>query len=323
MNRRDFLTACLATVFMSDVAHAQAPQRVFRLGVLGQYGPSQRADVLFATLRELGYVENKNLLVERRYGEGNADRLPALAAQLVAARVDVLVAQGAPAAFAAKEATSVVPIVIAAQTDPVSLGLVASLARPGGNVTGTSLMAADLSAKRLELLRAFSPRISHVAMLWNSSSVGMAVRVKETQWAADRSHVTLRALGPRSVEELERAFADLTRQRPDAVIVTFEPFTLKHQARIIEFCASVRVPCMFEERTFVDAGGLMSYGPDATDIFKRAAVYVDKLFKGAKPGDLPIEQPTKFDLVINAKTARALGLAIPQEILLRADKVIE
>jgi putative ABC transport system substrate-binding protein len=268
-------------------------------------------------------VEGQNLVVERRFAEGRLDRLPELAAELVRLRVDVIVIQGTPAGFAAKSATSTIPIVFAAISDPVGVGIVKSLARPGGNITGTSLMASELSAKRLELLHAISPQLSRVAILWDSSNPGMALRVQETEIAAKQSHVALFSVGPRNAEELEAAFAELGKQRPDALLVTVEPFTRRHLSRILEFCGSHRIPSMFEESSYVEAGGLMSYGPDLREIFRRAAVYVDRILNSAKPGDLPVEQPTKFELVINAKTARALGLTIPQSLLLRADQVIE
>jgi putative ABC transport system substrate-binding protein len=233
------------------------------------------------------------------------------------------VIQGTPASLAAKSATSTIPIVFAANSDPVGVGIVKSLARPGGNITGTSLMASELSAKRLELLQSVAPRLSRVAILWDSSNPGMALRVQETEIAAKQSHVALFSAGPRNAEELEVAFAELAKQRLDALLVTVEPFTRRHLVRILEFCGSHRIPSMFEESSYVEAGGLMSYGPDLREIFRRAAVYVDKILKGAKPADLPVEQPLKFQLVINTKTAKTLGLTIPQTLLLRADQIIE
>jgi len=321
--RRDVLLALAASIASSVASGQQPAGRTYRLGVLSAGGQTPFLDAFFTALRELGYVEQKNLLVERRFAEGNGERLPPFAAQLVNLRVDVIVTIGERAAFAARDATSVIPIVFPSTTDPARLGLVASLAKPGGNITGTSLMAVDLSAKRLELLQSLSPRISRIAMLWDPSNPGMAERVKEAQAAADRSRVVLRPVGPRTVEELETAFAELAKQRPDALLVTVDPFTRRNLARILEFCVSNRVPCMFEDHTFVEAGGLISYGPDLFDFSRRAATYVDKIFKGSKPADLPIEQPTKFDLVINLKTAKALGLAMPQSILVRADRIIE
>jgi putative ABC transport system substrate-binding protein len=233
------------------------------------------------------------------------------------------VTAGTPAGFAAKKATSTIPIVLGANSDPVGVGLVASLARPGGNATGNSLMAPDLSAKRLEILHALAPEISRIAILWDSSNPGMAERVRETKIAADQSHVLLHTVGPRNLNELDTAFADLLNARPDALLVTAEAFTRQHLVRILDFANNNKIPAMFEDSSYVAAGGLMSYGPDYQDVFRKAAVFVDKILKGAKPADLPIEQPTKFELAINLKTAKAIGLSIPPTLLTTADKVIE
>jgi len=237
--------------------------------------------------------------------------------------VDVIVTIGTPAGFAAKQATSTVPIVFGAISDPVGVGLVTSLARPGGNATGNSLMAPELSAKRLEILRTLAPGISRFAILWDSSNPGMVERVRETEIAADRSHVLLHAVGPRNLDELEAAFAELLNRRPDALLVTTEPFTRQHLARILDFANRNKIPAMFEDSSYVEAGGLMSYGPNYAEVFRTAAVFVDKILKGAKPADLPIEQPTKFQLVINLKTAKALAIEIPPTLLAMADRVIE
>jgi putative ABC transport system substrate-binding protein len=241
----------------------------------------------------------------------------------VAQRVDVIVTMGTPAGFAAKQATGTIPIVLGANSDPVGVGLVASLARPGGNITGTSLMAPELSAKRLDILRTLSPKISRFAILWDSSNPGMAERVHETQIAADQSHVLLHVVGPRNPDELESALAELLKQRPDALLVTTEAFTRRHMARILEFANGNKIPAMFEDSSWVEAGGLMCYGPDYQEIFGLAAVLVDKILKGAKPADLPIVQPTKLELLLNLKTAKALGLEIPPNLLALANRVIE
>jgi putative ABC transport system substrate-binding protein len=274
-------------------------------------------------LGELGYAEGKNLVIERRSAEGDIGRLKDFAADLVAQRVDVIVTMGTPAGFAAKQATATIPIVLGANSDPVGVGLVASLARPGGNITGTSLMAPELSAKRLDILRTLSPKISRFAILWDSSNPGMAERVHETQIAADQSHVLLHVVGPRNLDELESALAELRNQRPDALLVTTEAFTRRHMARILEFANGNRIPAMFEDSSWVEAGGLMCYGPDYQEIFGLAAVLVDKILKGAKPADLPIVQPTKLELLLNLKTAKALGLEIPPNLLALANRVIE
>jgi putative ABC transport system substrate-binding protein len=291
--------------------------------MLAAGSPTRFTEAIFTALQGLGYVEGKNLVVVRRFAEGKLERLPAFAAELVNLRVDVIVIQGTPASLAAKKATSTIPLVFAANSDPVGVGVVASLARPGGNITGTSLMASELSAKRLELLHAVAPGLARIAILWDSSNPGMALRVQETEIAARQSRVVLRSAGPRNADELEAALAELASQRPDALLVTVEPFTRRHLARILEFCGVHRIPSMFEESSYVEAGGLMSYGPDLLEIFRRSAIYVDRILKGAKPADLPVEQPTKFELVINMRTAKALGLTMPPSILLRADRLLE
>jgi putative ABC transport system substrate-binding protein len=274
-------------------------------------------------LAELGYVEGINVDIERKSAEGNTERLKEFAADLVRQQVDVIVTAGTPAGFAAKEATSVIPIVLGAISDPVGVGLVASLARPGGNITGNSLMAPELSAKRLDILRTLAPRFTRFAILWDSSNPGMAERVRETKLAADQSHVLLHPIGPRNEDELNAAFAELLKARPDALLVTAEAFTRRYLARIIDFANSNKIPAMFEDSAYVEAGGLMSYGPDYKDVFQKAAVFVDKILKGAKPADLPVEQPTKFELVINLQSAKALRLELPPTLLALTDRVIE
>src|SRR5262245_13778479 len=321
MRRREFI-ALLASVAASWPTIGRAQQR-FRIGLLDT-GLGATFSVPFTRkLTELGYVEGKNLVLERKSAEGNVERLNDLAAELVRDQVDLIVTAGTPAGFAAKKATSTIPIVLGANSDPVGVGLVASLARPGGNITGNSLMAPDLSAKRLDILHTLAPVISRIAILWDSSNPGMAERVRETKIAADQSNVLLHAVGPRNLNELDTAFADLLNARPDALLVTAEAFTRRHLVRILDFADNNKIPAMFEDSSFVVAGGLMSYGPDYQDVFRKAAIFVDKILKGAKPADLPIEQPTKFELVINLKTAKALGLTIPPSLLATADEVIE
>ena len=246
-----------------------------------------------------------------------------LATELVNVPVDVIVTSGTPASLAAKHATQTIPIVFAASADPVGAGVIVSLARPGGNVTGLSLMSSDLSGKRMELLHEALLRVSRTTILWDISNPGMALRVKETQVAADRLWVTLLRIGVRNLDEFESALVGLSIDRTDVVLVTAEPFTLRHRERIIDFLVQQRVPAMFEDRAFVDAGGLMSYGPSIRDNFRQAATYVDKILKGAKPADLPVSQPTKFELVINLKTAKAIGLSLPRSLLARADELIQ
>lgn len=316
------LAAALAAGIFAPVAAAQ-PQPPYRVGILAAGGRTVFIDALTDTMRELGYVEGRNVVIERRFAEGDIDRLPGLAAELVGLGPDVIVIQGTPATIAAKQATSTIPIVFAANSDPVGVGVVASIARPGGNVTGTSLMAPELSAKRFELLHAVVPKISRAAILWDSSNPGMVARVRETKIAADQLGIVLESVGRRSLDELEAAFVELTRQVPDALLVTTEPFTRRHLTRIVNFAVDQQIPTMFEDISYVEAGGLMSYGPSLLAIFRRAASYVDKILKGAKPADLPVEQPTKFDLAINMKTANALGITFPRSILIRAEKMIK
>ena len=321
MRRREFITLLGGTAATWPLT-ARAQQR-FKIGLLDTGLGAAFAVPFMHKLVELGYVEGRNVVIERKSAEGNPDRLKDLAADLVRQQVDVIVTAGTPAAFAAKKATSTIPIVFGAISDPVGVGLVASLARPGGNATGNSLMAPDLSAKRLDILHTLAPSISRFAILWDSSNPGMAERVRETKTAADQSHVLLHVVGPRNLDELDAAFGDLLDARPDALLVTAEAFTRQHLARILDFANNNKIPAMFEDSAFVAAGGLMSYGPDYQDVFRKAAIFVDKILKGAKPADLPIEQPTKFELVINLKTAKVLGLEIPPKLLALADRVIE
>ena len=321
MRRRELITLIGgAAVAWPLATHAQ--QR-FRIGLLNTGASTFFIAPFMGRLGELGYLEGKNIVVERKFAEGNSERLKEFAADLVRENVDVIVTIGTPAAFAAKRATSTIPIVLGAISDPVGLGLVASLARPGGNATGNSLMAPELSAKRLDILRTLAPGITRFAILWDSSNPGMAERVRETEIAADQSHVLLHTVGPRNLDELEAAFAELLNQRPDALLVTTEAFTRQHLGRILDFANRNKIPAMFEDSSFVEAGGLMSYGPNYEEVFRTAAVFVNKILKGAKPGDLPIEQPTTFELVINLKTAKAIGVEIPPPLLVTANRVIE
>ena len=292
--------------FLSPGIAASAPNAAFRQG-----------------LRELGYVEGQNILVEYRWGDGDTARLPALAAELVRLRVQVLVTSSNPATLAAMQTHSKIPIVFAASSDPVANGLVASLAHPAGNVTGLSLVSPELSGKRLQLLQETLPRLTRIVLLWDAGNIGMADRVRETEAAARQLGVTLHVEWVRDLAGLDRAFATLAQARPDAFLTTVEPYTGDHRQRIVAFAAQQRLPAMYEERGFVDAGGLMAYGPSLAANYRRTAAYVDKILKGAKPADLPVEQPTKFELVVNLKTAKALGVTMPQSILVRADEVIQ
>jgi len=321
MRRREFIA--LLSGAAATWPLASRAQKPFKIGLLDTGLGADFAVPFMQKLAELGYVEGRNVVIERKSAGGNTALLTDLAADLVRQQVDVIVTAGTPAGFAAKKATSTIPIVLGANSDPVGVGLVASLARPGGNTTGNSLMAPELSAKRLDILHTLSPGISRIAILWDSSNPGMAERVRETKIAADQSHVVLYTVGPRNLNELDAAFADLLNSRPDALLVTAEAFTRQHLVRILDFTNSNKIPAMFEDNSYVVAGGLMSYGPDYQDVFRKAAIFVDKILKGAKPGDLPIEQPTKFQLVINLKTAKALGLEIPPKLIALADRVID
>ena len=290
MRRREFIA--LLSGAAATWPLASRAQKPFKIGLLDTGLGADFAVPFMQKLAELGYVEGRNVVIERKSAGGNTALLTDLAADLVRQQVDVIVTAGTPAGFAAKNATSTIPIVLGANSDPVGVGLVASLARPGGNTTGNSLMAPELSAKRLDILHTLSPGISRIAILWDSSNPGMAERVRETKIAADQSHVVLYTVGPRNLNELDAAFADLLNSRPDALLVTAEAFTRQHLVRILDFTNSNKIPAMFEDNSYVVAGGLMSYGPDYQDVFRKAAIFVDKILKGAKPGDLPIEQPT-------------------------------
>ena len=328
MSRRfAFLLGALLLVAPA-ASFAQPVPKIPRIGYL-QASTSQNDSSPFLEdfrqgLRDLGYVEGKNIQLEVRWGEGKLERLPALAAELVRLNVDVIVAVNSPSVVAVKQATRTIPIVMAFSSDPVGDGLVKSLARPGGNITGLSMMTPELGAKRVQLLKDVFPRPMHpVAVLWNPDYVGMAARFRQTQGAATAVGMNVRSLEVRDSHELERALDTLDRDRPDALVLLVDPLTLSQRLRIVEFAAEERLPAIYEVSQFVEAGGLMSYGPNPDELVRRSATYVDKILKGAKPGDLPIEQPTKFELVLNVRTAKALGITFPQSVLLQADRVIE
>ncbi len=309
-------------------AAAQRPAKVFQIGFLGNLRPTTReiarnVEAFRQGLRELGYVGGQNINIEYRYSEGQHERLPALAAELVRLRVDVIVAAAAPATRAAKQATTAIPIVMVAAGEAVESGLVASLARPGGNITGLTQMLPELTAKRLELLKEVVPKLSRAAVLWNSANPYKAPDWREIQVAARALRVTLQSVEVRGPDEFERAFAAMTRERLDGLMTLDDPLTFRYRTSSVDFAAKKRVPAMYALREFVDAGGLMAYGVNLADLWRRAATFVDKILKGAKPADLPVEQSTRFDLVINMKTAKALGLTFPQSILIRADQVIQ
>jgi putative ABC transport system substrate-binding protein len=317
--------ACPALAW-AGAARAQAPAKVRRIGLLSTFSLSDAAPWHHAFrqgLRDLGWVEGKNISIEYRYVDGRSDRLPDLAADLVRLKVDVIVASAPEDALAAQKATRAVPIVIVVSGDPVALGLVESLARPGGNVTGLSTMTFELAGKRLELLKQIVPKLSRVAVLWNPQGAVPMLQWKETQHAARQLGVQLHSLEVRTLNDLDKAFEGAIRARVGALFVMPDPLIIANLKRIADLAAKSRLPSIFHISEFADAGGLVAYGLDRADLFRRAATFVDKILKGAKPGDLPVEQPTKLELFINLKTARAIGLTIPQNLLYRADKVIE
>ena len=313
-------------VLAPRAAEAQQPPRIPRIGVLAAGVPAtyvSRYEAFRRGLREFGYVEGQNIAIEYRYGEGKYERLPALAAELVRLNVDVIVASSSPETDAAKRATTSIPIVFASHGDPVGTGHVASLAKPGGNLTGSSFMTPDLSPKRLELLKEAFPGTTRVAVLWNAANPAKVRDWYAMQAAAPVLSVTLQPHAVRRADDLPSAFAAMTKQRPEALLTLDDPLMLSSRASIVAFAAKARLPTIYGHRQYSDAGGLMAYGPNVVENYRRAAYFVDKILKGAKPADLPVEQPTKFELVINLKTAKALGLTIPQSLLLRADQVIQ
>ena len=329
MSKRVIVFICLMfVVFLLTVpsAEAQQPKKVARIGFLGftsLSGIAARIEAFRQGLRELGYVEGKDIVIEYRAAEGKLDPLPALAAELVRLKVDVIVTSGPSVTRAVKEATTTIPIVMGFDTDPVGNGFVASLARPGGNITGLSVVSPELSGKQLELLKEIVPKLSHVAVLGSSTNPGNSQALKETELAAGAYKVQLQNLDVLSPKDIETAFRDASKGHASAVLVLASPIIESHRTQIADLAAKNRLPAIYYAPEFVEAGGLMSYGTSFPDLFRRAATYVDKILKGAKPADLPVEQPMKFELVINLKTAKQIGLTIPQSVLYRADKVIK
>jgi len=326
--RSAFIVSLALTILAAPFsAAAQPSSKEFRVGHL--FGGSRTPDglppgPLREGLRELGYVEGRNVRYEARFAEGKMDRLPDLAAELVRVKVDVIVAQGGAAAVAAKQATSTIPIVIApASGDAVATGLIASLARPGGNVTGMTDEVVQLSAKRVEMLREALPKAGLIAVIWNANDEGMTLRYRGIEQAARAFRLEVQALGVREPDDFAVAFSTMTRRRPDAIFLVADAITGMHRKRVIEFAATQRIPAMYEFSLLVRDGGLMSYGPSPEDAFRRATLYIDRIFKGAKPADLPAEQPTRYYFTVNLKTATALGLTIPPLLMLRADDVIQ
>jgi len=327
MNRRMFTSlAPVALLGMSRAAWAQQTGKVWRIGYLagGARPPDGAAPApLRKALQVLGYTEGKDIVFEGRWGEARNERLPALAAELVALKVDAIVTQGGPSAAAAKQASPSTPVVVVNAGDVVETGLVASLARPGGHVTGINDPAAVLSAKRLEILKELVPAMARVAVLWNAGDQAMTLRYREIEKAAQVLRVRIDPLGVREPDDFNVALEAMTRARPDALMMVTDALTTLNRQRVLDYAATHRIPAMYEFAPVVQAGGLMSYGSDTSESFKLAADYVARILKGAKPSELPVEQPNRYFLVINLKTAKALGLTIPQAVLLRADEVIQ
>ena len=326
MRRREFIALVGSAAASWPLAAHTQPRSARRIGMLepGVSSPSDPfVDAFRDGLRGLGYNEGRDILLEIRWAGGSNEPLVGLAVELVALKVDVLVTVSTPAAIAAKQATTTIPIVFTAVGDPVGAGVVPSLARPGGNATGFSMLATELSAKRLEILREIAPDTSPVVMLWNDTNPGMTLRAHESERAAATLGLTIQSYGVHDLITFDPAFEAIVSAGGAAMLTLVDPFTRLHRQRIVDFAAERHLPAIYESREFVDAGGLMSYGIDLSAMQRRAAVYVDKILKGAKPADLPVEQPTRFELVINLRTARALGLTIPPSLLSRADEVIE
>ena len=329
MDRRAFISSIAISLLAAPFAvEAQPAGKVPRIGFLVAASASDSAyarliETFRQGLRDLGYVEGRNIVVEYRYADGKYERLPALAAELVRLKVDVIVSHGTPGPLAAKQATSAIPIVMTSAGDPVGSGLVSSLARPGGNVTGLSLMVPELGGKRLQLLKEILPGLSRVAVLWNAANPYASLVAREMEATATTLGVQLQALVVRGPDDFAGALAAATTGRAGALTAVEDPLTITKRTQIVDFAAKSRLPAIYGVKEFVDAGGLMSYGVNLVDLYRRAAAYVDKILKGAKPADLPVQQPTKFEFVINLKTAKALGLTIPPSVLLRADEVIQ
>jgi len=327
VQRRIFAVALCTVLFALCVsAHAQQPTKIPRIGLLFTATPSAaaaRIEAFRQGFRELGYVEGKNILIEQRYAEGQLNHMNELAAELVRLKVDVIVTIGPAATRPAKEATTAIPIVMGVDDDPVGNGFVASLARPGGNITGLASLAPEIGGKQLELLKEIVPRLSRVAVLGTSTQPGNVQSLREAEVAAQALAVKLQYLDVLSPKDIEPVFRTASNGRAEAVLVLRASIFFSHRKQIVDLAAKRQLPAMYYTTEYVEEGGLMTYGVSITDLFRRAATYVDKILKGAKPAELPIEQPTKFELVVNLKTAKRIGLTIPPNVLARADKVIK
>ena len=320
---RIMLAAFMISAWVDGAIHAQQPTSLRHVGVLqaGSWSEEMR-QAFMQGLLDAGYAEGRDVAIEWRAANGNYDRLPQLAAELVQGKVDVIVVDATPSAQAAKRATSTIPIVMVLVSDPVGSGLVPSLAHPGGNVTGFSLMTAEVSVKRLELLKEAIPGLARVAVMWNPDTAFHSSVIESFKAVAPALSLKLRFVGVRMPEDFSPAFAAITRERAQILYVIDDGFMFAHRATLLKFASTTRLPIVYAATQFAKEGGLLSYGANLEDSLRRSAGYVDKILKGTKPGDLPIEQPTKFELVLNLKTAKALGITFPQSILLRADEVI-
>jgi putative tryptophan/tyrosine transport system substrate-binding protein len=320
------LTLCLVLFRFCSSAHAQQSTKIPRIGLLNSNAIeafTSRTDGFRQGLRELGYFEGKNIVVEYRYAEGKLERLPALATELVRLNVDVIVTAVSSSTISAKEATKIIPIVMTQDNDPVGNGIVASLARPGGNITGLSSLSPEIGGKQLELLKEVVPRLSRAAVIGTSTGPGHAQRLKELELAAEVLKVPFQFMNVVDADGIETAFREATKGRAGAIVVLGGPVLIAHRGQVASLAAKNSLPAIFNVADFVQDGGLMSYGANYPDLYRRAAVYVDKILRGAKPANLPIEQPTKFEFIINLKAAKEIGLTIPQQVLARADRVIK
>src|SRR6516162_498392 len=326
IGRREFITLVGGVAVAWPLA-ARAQQPIGRARHLGLLLPglpeSSLGKATLDRLRELGYIEGRNIILETRWADGKVERLNELAAELAGLKLDAIIAFTTPAAIAARKATTTIPVIFLYVGDPVGAGVVPSLARPGGNTTGISLLATELAAKRLEILLEIAPKISRVAMLWNDTNPGMVLRARESQDTAPKLGVTIESVGVHDLINFDSAFATIESGGIDALLTLVDPFTSQHRKLIVDFAARRRLPAIYESGEFVESGGLICYGPNLVAIEHRAAEYVDKVFKGGKPADVPVEQPTKFQMLVNMKIAKALGLSIPQSVMLRADQLIE
>jgi len=322
VKRREFITLLGGAAAWPLAARAQQAGKIWRMGFIA-HGHESFYDALFEGLREYGYEEGRNLIVERRYAQGQAERFKEFAAEMVRLNVDVIVVVTTPAAVAVMNATKTIPIVHPNAIDPLNTGLIVSLAHPGKNLTGGAQLTAEVSAKRLQILKKVVPGLSRAAALWNPANPALVFSWQETQNAARVLGVTLQSHEVQGPKDFAAAFAGIAEERPDALLALQDAVTMQHRSEIIDFAIRTRLPSMFQEKGWAAAGGLMSYGENLPSMYRRAAYFVDRIFKGAKPADLPVEQATKFDMVLNLKTAKAIGLTIPDSILVLADEVIE